>query len=503
MIKKILIANRGEIAVRIIRACRELSIPTVAAYSSADRTSLHVQLADEAICVGPPAPAESYLNVDAIINAAKETGADAIHPGYGFLAENHNFAKRCEDEGIIFIGPNSTALRLVGDKLESRQTMESAGIPIIPGMQSSSNDLKLFREEAKRIGYPVLVKASLGGGGKAMRVVWSEKELNSAIEAGMREAKSAFGDDTIYLEKYIEQPRHIEFQVLADKHGNAIHLFERECSIQRRHQKIVEETPSVAIDDNIRDKMGQIAIKAIKAAGYTNAGTVEFLLDKNGNFYFLEVNARIQVEHPITEFVTGVDLVKQQIRIANGEELAIKQADLKQRGHAIECRIYAEDPAHNFLPSPGKILFVKEPAGPGIRVDSGIYSGYEVSPYYDPILSKVIAWGEDREAARNKMIAALSDYIILGIKTTVDFLRALMMHPEFVAGKTYTSFIANNMKGWRESDGGRFLNEALVAAAIDSYVKVTQKGAAKVLPQQPLSPWQTLGKWEIASGSRE
>jgi acetyl-CoA carboxylase biotin carboxylase subunit len=503
MTSKILIANRGEIAVRIIRACRELSIPTVAAYSSADRTSLHVQLADEAICIGPPAPIESYLNIDSIINAAQKISADAIHPGYGFLAENHNFAKRCEDENIIFIGPNSTALKLVGDKLESRQTMEKAGIPIIPGMKTSSNNLKAFAEEAKRIGYPVLVKASLGGGGKAMRTVWSEKELDSAIEAGMREAKSAFGDDTIYLEKYIEQPRHIEFQVLADKYGNAIHLFERECSIQRRHQKIVEETPSVAINDAVRKKMGQTAIKAIKAAGYTNAGTVEFLLDKTDNFYFLEVNARLQVEHPITEFVTGVDLVKQQIQIANDENLSIEQSDLKQRGHAIECRIYAEDPANDFLPSPGKILFINEPTGPGIRVDSGIYSGYEVSAYYDPILSKVIAWGEDRETARNKMIAALSDYTILGIKSTIEFEKALIMNPEFIAGKTYTSFINDNMKDWHESDGGRFLNEALMAAAIDSYVKATQKGVTKAATQRSSSPWQTLGKWEIASGSRE
>jgi len=494
MIKKILIANRGEIAVRIIKACREMGIPAVAVYSTVDRTSLHVQMADEAICIGPPDPLESYLNMDAIIAAAKGSGADAIHPGYGFLAENHHFAKRCEEEGIIFIGPNSEALRLVGDKLRSRQTMAEVGVPIIPGMRHKGEDIQDFMIKAEEIGYPVLVKASAGGGGKGMRIVTSPKELKSAVEAGRREAKSAFGDDTIYLEKYLEEPRHVEFQVLADNFGNVVHLFERECSIQRRHQKIVEETPSVALNDELRTRMGETAIRVIRASGYTNAGTVEFLLDKEGKYYFLEVNARIQVEHPITELTTGVDLVKQQIRLAAGERLSLEQKNLIQRGHAIECRIYAEDPENNFLPSPGKILFMKEPNGPGIRNDCGIYSGFEVPMHYDPILSKLIVWGEDRESARRKMISALSDYVILGIKTTIPFLLDLMAHPEFIAGRTHTDFLNKNMSGWRERRG-EFLDEALVAAAIISYEKANdrKRRAQERIP----TPWATLGRWRL------
>lgn len=498
--KKILIANRGEIAVRIIRACKELSIPTVAVYSSADRRSLHVQLADEAFEIGPPEPLQSYLNMDALISAAKNFGADAIHPGYGFLAENHKFARRCEEEGIIFIGPTSEALKLVGDKVASRETMRKARIPIIPGMEKVGRKLKDFLSWADEIGYPVMVKASLGGGGKGMRIIWSEKELEAAVSAGMREAKSAFGDESIYLEKYLEEPRHVEFQILGDSFGNIIHLFERECSVQRRHQKIVEETPSVAIDHKLRKEMGEVAVRAAKTAGYTNAGTIEFLVDRNKNYYFLEVNARIQVEHPVTELTTGVDLVKEQIRIAAGEKLATSQEDLAQRGHAIECRIYAEDPESEFLPSPGTILYLKEPVGPGIRCDSGIYSGWEVSLHYDPILSKLIVWAEDRESARKRMVQALSQYVILGIKTTVRFLRDIMEHSEFVAGRTATSFIPKNMASWQEGGDSRYLHEALIAAGIDAYHKATGQEQTEPLKARRPTPWQTGGRWRVGCG---
>jgi acetyl-CoA carboxylase biotin carboxylase subunit len=497
MIKKILIANRGEIAVRIINACREMSIPAVAIYSTVDRNSLHVQKADEAYPIGDPPPLESYLNIDKVIQVAKDSGADAIHPGYGFLAENPDFSARCEKEGIIFIGPNSKALRLVGDKVASRKTMTEAKIPIIPGMMRSGKETKGFKEAAEKIGYPVMIKASAGGGGKGMRVIHSPEELEKGIEAGMREAKSAFGDESVYLEKYIEEPRHVEFQVLADNFGNVIHLCERECSIQRRHQKIVEETPSCALDEELRARMGEVARKVIKVSGYNNAGTVEFLLDKNKNFYFLEVNARLQVEHPITELVTGVDLVKQQIRIASGEKLSLTQDDIKQRGHAIECRIYAEDPENNFFPSSGKILFMKEPAGPGIRHDCGIYSGSEVSVYYDPILSKVITWGENREDARQRMIIALSDYTVLGIKTCIEFLSSIMQHPEFVAGNTQTNFIDKNMSEWKEKRKERkFANEALIAAAISSQIKSPTKKKIQG-KEEMLTPWMTIGKWSL------
>ncbi len=497
--KKILIANRGEIAVRIVRACREFSIPTVAVYSSADRRSLHVQLADEAVEIGPPEPLESYLNMDSLMLAAKETGADTIHPGYGFLAENPKFARRCEDEGVVFIGPTSKTLRLVGDKVASRDTMKKAGIPIIPGMEKVGRELSDFSSWADKVGYPVMVKASLGGGGKGMRIVRSKKELEAAISAGMREAKSAFGDESVYLEKYIEEPRHVEFQILGDLSGNVIHLFERECSIQRRHQKIVEETPSVALDHELRREMGEVAVKAARAAGYTNAGTIEFLLDRDRNYYFLEVNARIQVEHPVTELTTGVDLVKQQIRIARGEELAISQQDLRQRGHAIECRIYAEDPQSDFLPSPGMIVFLREPIGPGIRCDSGIYSGWEVTHHYDPILSKLIVWAEDRESARQRMSMALCDYVILGIETTVAYLRALIEHPEFAAGKTHTGFVSRNMGGWKGAQGQGYLKEALIAAGIDAYRKATGKETVVPRRETRLSPWQTGGRWTVGS----
>jgi acetyl-CoA carboxylase biotin carboxylase subunit len=496
MFSKILIANRGEIAVRIIRACRELGIPVAAIYSEADRASLHVAMADEAACIGPAPALESYLDIDKVIGAAKELGCDAIHPGYGFLAENHRFAKRCEEEGITFIGPPSDAMELVGSKLAARAAVTAVGVPVIPGMSGHGKDAAHFKKEAKAIGYPVLVKAAAGGGGKGMRVVEAEKELVPAVEGAAREAKGAFGDDTIYLEKCIVRPRHVEFQVFADFHGNAVHLFERECSIQRRHQKIVEETPSPALTPELRAEMGEAALKVVEASGYKNAGTVEFLLDPDGDYYFLEVNARIQVEHPITEMVVGVDLVAEQIRVAAGEPLSFKQDDLSQRGHAIECRIYAEDPASGFLPAAGPILLMEEPQGPGIRVDSGVYSGGEVSVHYDPIMAKLIAWGPDREAARRRMSKALGEYPILGIETTVGFLKDVIEHPEFVAGNTHTGFIEEYMPGWRPTEDGELLATALAAAALyEMEPRAVTVGSREEMP----SPWETVGAWQIGS----
>lgn len=498
MFKKILIANRGEIAVRIIKACQEMGIPSVAVYSEADRESLHVQLADEAVCIGSPPAIESYLDMDRIIKTAHETGTEAIHPGYGFLAENAEFARRCERENVVFIGPNSKALALVGDKVRSRQTMEKAGVPIIPGMKAIVKDLSELELEAQKIGYPVMIKASAGGGGKGMRIVYSPKELKSSLEAGMREAKSAFGDESVYLEKYIEEPRHVEFQALADNYGNIVHLFERECSIQRRHQKIVEETPSRALDPKLRASMGETAKKVIQVSGYNNAGTVEFLLDKDRNFYFLEVNARLQVEHPVTELTTGVDLVHQQILIASGEKIPFKQEEIHQKGHSIECRIYAEDPLNNFLPSSGKVLFLKEPKGPGVRHDCGIYSGCEVPIYYDPILAKVIVWAENREIACQRMFNALDDYVVLGIKTTIQFLKELIGHPQFRAGKTTTGFIKMYFDGWEEKKKTEEnLKLALVASAFDSFNQTHARKVGEDVQKEVFSPWQSLGKWQL------
>jgi len=498
MFKKILIANRGEIAVRVIKACQELDIKTVAVYSEADRTALHVQLADEAVLLGASPPLESYLNIDKIIAIAHQTNAEAIHPGYGFLAENSAFAERCEQEGIVFIGPSSKAMALVGDKLRSRQTMSAAKIPIIPGMQQKVADFSQLKKQAEKIGYPVILKASAGGGGKGMRIVYSSDELKEAMEAGMREAKSAFGDESIYLEKFIEQPRHVEFQVIADHFGNVVHLFERECSIQRRHQKIIEESPSTALTDELRARMGETAKRVIRESGYTNAGTVEFLLDNNKNFYFLEVNARIQVEHPVTEFITGIDLVKLQIQIASGEPLPFRQEDVQQKGHAIECRIYAEDPENNFLPSLGTIHFVQEPTGPWVRTDSGLFSGIEVSMYYDPILSKLIVWGQNRNDAIQRTKNALENYVILGIKTQIPFLKAVIEHPEFVKGNTNTNFLKDHFSNWKmpELDDSEIL-KALAIAAI--HEQSDSKNEMRIEKPSHLTPWNTIGQWEVLS----
>jgi acetyl-CoA carboxylase biotin carboxylase subunit len=503
MFKKVLIANRGEIAVRIIRACREMGISPVAVYSEADRSALHVQLADQAVPIGPAPAVESYLDMARIIRAAQETGAEAIHPGYGFLAENAAFGRLCETEGVVFIGPDAAALELVGDKVRARQTMEKAGIPIIPGMKSVARTPGECAVEARSLGYPVIVKASAGGGGKGMRIVADEAALGPALEAGRREARSAFGDDSVYLEKYLEDPRHVEVQVLADRSGETVHLFERECSIQRRYQKIVEETPSPALDSELRTRMGETAVRAMKAANYTNAGTVEFLLDRNRNFYFLEVNARLQVEHPVTELVTGLDLVRRQILIAAGEPLGLRQPDIRQRGHAIECRIYAEDPRRRFLPSAGRILFLKEPQGPGVRCDSGIYGGWEVPVYYDPILAKLIVWAETRETACRRMAAALDDYVVLGIQTTIGFLKDVVGHPEFRAGRTTTAFLKTHFEGWGE--GGpdeETLRLALAAAAYAESSRVRTPAAVRAgsgAPGLP-SPWTTLGGWRNGGG---
>lgn len=498
MFRKILVANRGEIAVRIIRACREMGIGAVAVFSDADTDALHVRLADEAVPLGPAPAAESYLDMAKIVAAARATGAEAIHPGYGFLAENAAFARVCETEGLVFIGPNSAALELVGDKVRARQTMDKAGIPTVPGMKSCAASADEFRAAARALGYPVMVKASAGGGGKGMRIVAAEAGLEAALEAGRREAKSAFGDGSVYLEKCLQEPRHVEFQVLADSHGRTVHLFERECSIQRRHQKILEESPSPALDPGLRRAMGETAVRAMQAAGYTNAGTVEFLLDKDRRFYFLEVNARLQVEHPVTELVTGVDLVRQQVLIAAGAELPFGQEDLAQRGHAIECRIYAEDPAANFLPSAGRIVLLREPTGPGVRFDSGVYEGFEVPVFYDPILAKLIVWGEDRESARRRMALALEDCVILGIRTTAGFLRDVVEHPEFRAGRATTSFIGEHYSSWGTGDGDKDRTRLALAAAA---FEVLSPGRGAAGPgdagrrKGQASPWATLGNW--------
>ena len=495
MFKKILIANRGEIAIRVARACRELGIITVGVYSTVDKNSLHLRYIDEAVWIGEASPLSSYLNMQAIIDAAHKTEAEAIHPGYGFLAENPEFAKKCEDAKIVFIGPSSKALALVGDKVASRITAKKIKAPIIPGMEIVGKNIKDFKATATEVGYPIIIKASMGGGGKGMRIVRNEKELLESVEAGRREALSAFGDESVYLEKYIEKPRHIEFQVLRDKFGSVVHLFERECSIQRRHQKIIEETPSPILDEALRTKMGETAKKIIEAADYTNAGTVEFLLDQNKNFYFLEVNARVQVEHPITEMVIGVDLVRTQIMIAAGEKLDLKQEDLRQRGHAIESRIYAEDPENNFLPSPGKILFLTEPSGPGIRIDSGIYQGWQVPPHYDPILSKLIVWAEDRKMAIARMSDALRNYVILGIKTNIGFLRGIMDAKKFIDGNYHTHFIEENEADLIQKQA--MLDIALIAAALDSAETKGMAIESKQTAMHKTTPWQETGKWEI------
>lgn len=441
MIEKILIANRGEIAVRIIRACREMGIETVAVYSEADREALHTQLADEAICIGPAASADSYLNMERILSAAMVTGADAIHPGFGFLSENSKFAQLCETCGLIFIGPSSEVIWKLGNKSVAKQTMIEAKVPVIPGNSKSVYTVEEGLKHAEEAGYPVMIKAALGGGGKGMRTAHSPEEFENSFLTAQTEARNAFGDEAMYIEHFVENPRHIEFQILADHYGNVVHLGERDCSIQRHHQKLIEESPSPALTDKRRRKMGEAAVKAAKAAGYTNAGTIEFLLEKNGSFYFMEMNTRIQVEHPVTEWVTGIDLVKEQIRIASGEKLLFSQEDITLTGHAIECRINAEDPAKNFRPSPGMITDLYLPGGKGVRMDTAIYSGYTIPPYYDSMLAKLIVHGKNREEAILKMRSALGEVIIEGVKTNVDYQYEILHHPDFVSGDMDIEFI--------------------------------------------------------------
>lgn len=442
MFKRILIANRGEIAVRIIRACREMGIETVAVYSNTDRNALHVDLADEAVCIGPPKARDSYLNAENIISATVLTGAEAIHPGFGFLAENSKFAEKCQACNIAFIGPDPEVIEMMGNKAKARQVMADAGVPLVPGIDGILDSYEQAAEAAVIIGYPVMLKASAGGGGKGIRIVRTPDELQNAYDIAKSEAKSFFGDDAMYMEKLIEGPRHIEVQILADQYGNVIHLGERDCSIQRRNQKVIEESPSTILSEELRKKMGETAVRAAKAVGYKSAGTIEFLVDKDNNFYFMEMNTRIQVEHPVTEFVTGIDIVREQLRIAAGEKLGYKQEDVVIRGHAIECRINAENPALSFRPSPGKVNILLWPGGNGVRLDSALYSGYDVPPIYDSMIAKLITHGRDRNEALCKMRRALDEFIIEGIDTNIEFLFQILNNEKFIRSEFDTGFIA-------------------------------------------------------------
>lgn len=441
MFKKILIANRGEIALRIIRACKDMGIQTVAIYSEIDENSVHVHLADEAICIGPASSRKSYLNFDNIITAAVITKCDAIHPGYGFLSENSKFVDLCEENNIKFIGPHKEHMEKMGNKSEARKTMIEAGVPVVPGSKQATNKAEEAFEIAKEIGFPVIIKAASGGGGRGMRIVHSEEEFIEKFNMAKSESSVAFNDDSMYVEKFVEEPRHIEFQILADEHGNVIHLGERDCSIQRKNQKVLEEAPCTIMDDDLRNKMGETAIRAAKAVNYVNAGTLEFLLDKYNNFYFIEMNTRIQVEHPVTEMTTGIDLIKEQIKIAFGERMEIAQEHINVNGHSIECRINAEDPAHNFKPSPGEIEGYFPPGGYGVRVDSHIYAGYVIPPTYDSMIGKLIVWGKDREEAIDRMKRALNEMVITGVSTNIEFQKEIINNSNFIINKIDTSFI--------------------------------------------------------------
>ncbi len=495
MIKKILIANRGEIAVRIIRSCREMGIEAVAVYSEADRSALHVRYADEAYCIGPSPSMESYLNQKKIIEVAKKSGTDAIHPGYGFLSENAEFAQLVTDSGILFIGPPPRSIKTMGDKITARETVRKAGLPVVPGINENLPDSVLVERIMREIGLPVIIKASAGGGGKGMRLVFEEKEIITAIQNARSEAFSAFGNDEVYVEKYLPSPHHIEFQILADKHGNTIHLMERECSVQRRHQKIVEETPSPVMTQELRNEMGRLAVTAAKTVDYQGAGTIEFLVDQQMNYYFLEMNTRLQVEHPITERVTGIDLVKEQIRIASGEKLPYSQENIKIDGHAIECRIYAEDASNNFMPSPGIVKKITEPMGFGVRCDGYVYEGYEIPLYYDPMISKLITWGSTRQEAINRMKRSLQEYYILGVKTSINFLERIMESVDFVNGHYDTGFIEKNKAFLFASGGSETLRKkiediALITAFLE--YKEEQENIARMENsiKEQLSNWK-------------
>jgi acetyl-CoA carboxylase biotin carboxylase subunit len=495
MFNKILIANRGEIAVRITRACRELGVKTVAVYSDADRRSLHVAMADEAYHIGPPPPGESYLVIDKIIDVAKRSGAEAVHPGYGFLSEKEAFADACEKEGIVFIGPSPEAIRLMGDKITARKIAQGAKVSLAPGSEGAVTDVEAVGI-AKKIGYPVMIKASAGGGGKGMRLVRKQDEFGSSLRMARSEARSAFGDDSVYVEKFVERPRHVEIQVIGDSQGNVLHLFERECSIQRRHQKVIEESPSPVISEKTRKKMGEIAVRIAKAVSYRGAGTIEFIMDQKENFYFLEMNTRIQVEHPVTEMVTGFDIVKWMIRIAAGEKLPFKQKHISMKGHALECRVYAEDPENNFLPSPGKLEYVRSPSGPGVRDDSSIYSGYEVTPFYDPMLSKLIVWADTRQEAIKKMDSVLREYIVLGVRTNIGFLRRVMENHEFVRGEIDTGFIERHPELLKSNGNG--IELALIAAALA--IRNSTKEEVETATQAKVSNWKLFARKLAVSG---
>src|ERR1700690_2062355 len=502
MFKKILIANRGEIAVRVIRACRELGIRAVAVYSDVDRASLHVRKADEACPIGAAAASESYLNIEKILDVAKRSGAEAIHPGYGFLSENAKFARACSDAAVKFIGPTAAAMDAMGSKTKARQAMERAGIPFVPGTSQGLESFEQAEEVAARIGYPVMLKAAAGGGGKGMRLVHAPEELKSALEGARSEAERSFGDSEVYIEKAIINPRHIEMQVLADEHGNTVYLGERECSLQRRHQKVLEESPSPIVDPDMRRRMGEVAVRVARASHYSNAGTVEFLVDQQKNFYFLEMNTRLQVEHPVTELITGLDLVHLQIRIAAGEKLPFAQEDVLIRGHAIECRIYAEDPDNNYFPSPGRVTLLLSPSGPGIRRDSGMYEGWNVPIDYDPLLAKLIAYGTDRDQAIARLRRALSEYFVGGIKTNISLFRRILRDADFRAAKLDTGFLDRMLKRTEDTPADSKAAEvAAIAAGLFATFGSTEQGKAngaagsgsKGVAEEVASNWKDIG----------
>ncbi len=505
MFKKILIANRGEIAVRVLRACHEMGIATVVVYSDVDRSALHVRKADEAYPIGPAAASESYLNIGKILDVAKRSGADAIHPGYGFLSENAKFAQACADAGVKFIGPTAAAMDAMGSKTRARQAMERAGVPFVPGTSRGVESYQEAEQVAAKTGYPVMLKAAAGGGGKGMRLVNASDQLKSSLDAARSEAERSFGDSEVYIEKAIVNPRHIEMQVLADEHGNTIYLGERECSLQRRHQKVLEEAPSPIVDADMRRRMGEVAVRVAQAASYTNAGTVEFLVDEQKNFYFLEMNTRLQVEHPVTELITGLDLVHLQIRIAAGEKLPFKQDDVRIRGHAIECRIYAEDPDNNYFPSPGKITLLQEPSGPGIRVDGGMYEGWTVPIDYDPLLAKLIGYATDREQAIARLTRALDEYFVGGIKTNISLFRRILRDADFHAAKLDTGFLDRMLKRNEEnSDESNAMEIAAIAAGVFAALNSTASGAgnnatdtgSSSLAEKTASNWKNASRTE-------
>jgi acetyl-CoA carboxylase biotin carboxylase subunit len=497
MFRKVLVANRGEIACRVIRALREARIASVAVYSDADRASLAVRMADEAVHIGGSISAESYLRISRILDAARQTGAEAIHPGYGFLSENANFADACHAAGLVFIGPSGDSISKLGSKTAARQLAIAAGVPVVPGTEQAITSVEEARRVVREIGYPVLLKASAGGGGKGMRRVDREADLESALRDAASEAERSFKSDAVYIEKLVTNPRHIEIQVLGDRYGHMIHLGERECSIQRRHQKVIEESPSPVMIEypELRMEMGEAAVKVARAAGYYNAGTCEFLVDSNRNFYFLEMNTRLQVEHPVTELVTGLDLVHWQLKIAAGQPLTLRQEDIGWRGSAIECRVYAEDPSMNFLPSPGKILQLREPSGPGVRLDSGVYPGWTVPMEYDPLLAKLAVWAEDRPSAIARLERAIHEYSVVGVKTNLSFFRRLLADPEFAAGRLHTGFIGEYFARQQPGANPKELLE-LAAYTAALHIVSRQSGAARTVAQEP-SRWRAIGLQEL------